>query len=249
MATPRPIQHKLLYSKRLLEILDSKIAGYLDAKSDDAIRDEYNELSSFGSLIEGKGAPSIISLICGDVLQNLRSTLDYLVWELVIANKNVPNEHNAFPVCGCADGFKEAKKKRLRGVDADAITLIKTLQPYHFGQGNEIESPVFVLDKLANIHKHRTILLACERHAPVDAIRVVDSAGNFIGLDPLLAMDGRTTAEFLKSALEMHGKVQMAVFVEFGEGPVKGAEVISVVSGLYESVALDIIPQFNRFFA
>jgi excisionase family DNA binding protein len=76
---PLPIQRKLEYSKRLLDILDSEIASHLDAKSDDVIRDEYKDLSSFRAVIEGRDVPGFAALICGDLLQNVRSTLDYLV--------------------------------------------------------------------------------------------------------------------------------------------------------------------------
>lgn len=246
---PHPIAYKLAYSNRLLEILDSKIDAQLNEKSDAAIGEEYKDLSSFRAILQGKEVPTIIPLICGDVLQNIRSTLDYLVWELVIANKQKPDERNAFPVCIAQSTFKDSQKGRLRGVHPDAITIIESLQPYHLGQGKERESAIFVLDKLANIHKHRTILMAQERHAPVEMIRVVDPAGNVLGFDPLLAMDEKAVAEYIKAALEMKVNAQMVIFVQFGEGPAKGMEVISVVAGLYDSVALDIVPRFNRFFA
>ena len=212
------------------------------------ISEEYHNLSSFRAILEGREVPIIIPLICGDALQNIRSVLDYLVWELVIANNEHPDEVNAFPVCKGLASFKKAKKQRLRGVHSDAITIIESLQPYHFGQGNEIQSVIFVLDKLANIHKHRTILMAQERHAPVEMIRVVDPAGN-VGFDSLLGMDEKAIARYIKVAFEMKVNPQMAIFVQFGEYPAKGMEVISVVSDLYDGVALDIIPRFNRFFA
>ena len=246
---PSTIQHKLLYSKRLLTILDSEIEWYLNEKSDDMIREQYKSPSGFRAALEGAQAPILISLTCGDVLQNTRSVLDYLVWELVLANNNHPDEGNAFPVCKSPDTFKDAKRRRLAGIHPDAITIIESLQPYHFGQGNEIQSVVFVLDKLANIQKHRTILIAQERHAPTEIINVVDSSGNVLGFDPLRAVDTKATAKFIKTAIEAKMNAQMAVYVVFGEEPAKGMEVISVVAGLYETVALEIIPRFNRFFA
>ena len=249
MNIPIPIRRKLEYSKRLLDILDSEIVSLLNAKSDDEIRNEYNEISSFRALMEGREVPGFAALICGDLLQNVRSTLDYLMWELVIANKQEPDDKNAFPVCIRPKVFKEASKVRLRGVHPDAIAIVESLQPYHFGEGNESESSLFVLDKLTTIQKHRTILLTQERHAPVDQISVVDPDGNVLGFDSLLATDGKATARYLKDAFEKKVTAEMAVFVEFGEYPAKDMEVISVVAGIYEGVALDIIPRFERFFA
>lgn len=248
MNIPEPIAYKLAYSKRLLEILDSKIIAHLNEKPDAVIGEEYHDLSRFRSIIEGKKVRPLIPLICGDALQNIRSALDYLVWELVGANKDKPDEANAFPVCKSADTFKEAQKRRLRGVHPNAVAIIESLQPYHFGQGNEIQSVVFVLDKLANLHKHRTILMAEERHAPVEMIRIFDSSGNVVGFDPLLAMDAKAVATYIKTAFEMKVNAEMAIFIQFGEYPAKGLEVMSVVGGLYDNVALEIIPRFNRFF-
>lgn len=246
MLIPHPIRHKLLYSKHQVERLDTQIARYLDEKSDEMLIEEYRDLDSFRSVLEGKEVSPIISLMCGDVIQNIRSVLDYLVWELVKANNCTPDEGNAFPVCKTPSTFREAQKRRLRGVHPDAIATIESLQHYHFGQGNESDSLVFVLDKLANINKHRTILMARERHAPVEMIRVTDSSGT--GFDPRLASDSQATARFIKTAFEKKMNLQMAVFVEFGEYPAKDLEVVSVVASLYEGVALDIVPRFNRFF-
>ena len=38
-----------------------------------------------------------LSLIYGDILSNLRGTLDYLIWQLVLAAGNQPTERTSFP--------------------------------------------------------------------------------------------------------------------------------------------------------
>jgi hypothetical protein len=249
MNIPAPICHKLAYSKRLVALLDSEIDWYLNEKSEDMIREGYKNPSEFAAMIQGREIPVIIPLICGDALQNIRSTLDYLVWELVLANKDKPDEANAFPVCKDPASFSDAKKRRLRGIHADAVALIESMQPYTFGKGNEEQSFLFVLDKLANIQKHRSILIAKERHAPTSTIGVRDGSGNIIGFDPSRAPDAQATFDVMKATIETNMNVEMVLFVQFGEGPAKGFEVVSVVSGLYRNLALDVVPQFNRFFA
>ena len=72
----------------------------------------------------------------GDCLQNLRSSLDYLVWELVLSANNHPRKNNMFPICSTADAFKDAVTN-LTGCSeflSHAVTLIQNLQPYHLGQ-------------------------------------------------------------------------------------------------------------------
>ena len=38
-------------------------------------------------------------MIVGDFLANVRSSLDYLIWELALAAKNNPTDKNMFPIC------------------------------------------------------------------------------------------------------------------------------------------------------
>ena len=55
--------------------------------------------------------PLTIALAAGDVLQNLRSTLDHLAWELVLAAGNKPDSNTAFPIS--ASATKHEKNKLL----------------------------------------------------------------------------------------------------------------------------------------
>ena len=102
--------------------------------------------------------PDIFPLILRDCLDNLRSALDYMVWELVLATKGVPSEANAFPVCDSAKYFKDAIGRRLTGLSDEMVAEIDFLQPYH--RGNDFAShPFWILNKLANVNKHRRIIL------------------------------------------------------------------------------------------
>jgi hypothetical protein len=95
-----------------------------------------------------------ISAISGDALFDLRSALDHVVWQLVLANaSNTPTVSNQFPITTSAKEFAEAiDRKRLRGVSPKAAALIESLQPYQ--AGNE---PLGTLNTLHNIDKHRTL--------------------------------------------------------------------------------------------
>lgn len=104
--------------------------------------------------------PARFGLIAGDYLQNLRSVLDYLVWQLILANRKVPDEHKtAFPICKSRKAFADAKSVRLVGVPDEAIELIEALQPYpERNPGGVRPQTIHILDELTNSNKHRQVL-------------------------------------------------------------------------------------------
>jgi len=103
--------------------------------------------------------PARFGLIAGDFLQNVRSCLDYLVWQLVIANCETPNRGNQFPVCDSPGKWKEnMERNRLAGVHPDAIDLIRSFQPCFDEESTTAPHPLSVLEELVNENKHRQVL-------------------------------------------------------------------------------------------
>lgn len=96
------------------------------------------------------------ALIEGDFLTNLRGTLDYLVWQLVLASGSQPTEKTAFPVVKESKYWAGAAGGRLSGVDPIWVTEIEKLQPYHGQQRGKLH-PLALIDNLNNINKHRTL--------------------------------------------------------------------------------------------
>lgn len=174
--------------------------------------------------------PPRFALIVGDCLDNLRSALDFVVWELVLAANGVPSEKNTFPVCDAPRSFKDATRSRLSGLTPKMITEIDLMQPYR--RGNDLRShPLWCLNKLANVNKHRRVLLVSV-HA--------DWAGKLIGTDRYtLAAPGS----------KMHVDIHPAAYVALNEREiVQGApDVSSVVSQLISEVER-LMPNFQQFF-
>jgi hypothetical protein len=101
--------------------------------------------------------PRHFAATIGDCLHNLRSALDYLVYQLVLANNNTPSASNMFPICDSRDMFiKALKRDRLCGVSAKAKTIIEETQPYK-ASANRV---LWTLHQLENIDKHRTLIVA-----------------------------------------------------------------------------------------
>lgn len=101
--------------------------------------------------------PDELSVMVGDCLFNVRSMLDHLVWQLVLANGQTPSDWLYFPISKSAKSFAEnlGKHGRLDGVSPQAVALIERLQPYH-GTDNE---PLSLLSKLHNVDKHQKLHL------------------------------------------------------------------------------------------
>ena len=112
------------------------------------------------------------SIRAGETLYNLRSTLDHLVWQLVLVNGEKPTHINQFPILDDAAEWTNSRTKNcLRGVSDQGRNLIRTLQPFNpllvlpiNGAYRPCNAQVFrTLRHLCNIDKHRhlNLILAC----------------------------------------------------------------------------------------
>lgn len=93
--------------------------------------------------------------IIGDIIHNLRSALDYIAWQLVIKNGNVPDEGTTgFPIGDRANTFESFCGRKVKGASKKAIDLIKSLKPY---KGGDIAFTI--LHKIDIVDKHRLLVL------------------------------------------------------------------------------------------
>lgn len=195
-----------------------------------------------------KPVPTRIPLLLGDALQNLRSALDYLVWELVISAGNKPGERNQFPVCSTRKSFKDAcKGKRLDGLDVKAIYIIEGLQLYYLleaGIGLE-HSSLAILDQLVNFNKHRYILATPLTTTDMGNFQIVERGGIRYAYGSSIA-DAQPRQFDLPCA---ETKTEVGVFMQIGEGYAKGIEVGACLNALFQSIGTKIIPLFEEFFS
>src|ERR1022692_2099038 len=154
MASLDSVLQKLYRAKHHFEELDQELKAYYTG-------DPVQMTPSNPGFNLGGQVPARMGLIAGDALQCMRSSLDYLVWELVLTNGNEPCRKNAFPISLTVQDYKYEvdKRKRLNGIKPTACALIDKLQPFHLPETEREKSPLVVLDKLTNINKHRRVLL------------------------------------------------------------------------------------------
>jgi hypothetical protein len=71
------------------------------------------------------------ALLASNVVHQLRSTLDNLVWQLVILNGEEPDSRNAFPIFAVHNSKSRSEMaKKVRGTHKKHAALIEECQPY-----------------------------------------------------------------------------------------------------------------------
>jgi hypothetical protein len=101
--------------------------------------------------------PLAIPTIMGDAIQNLRSALDHLAYQLVCANTaGTPPapEHTYFPIFDTAEKCKAGCAGKIKGAANAAAQSIISMEPYQGGKSHEF----WMLDRLNNTDKHRLLL-------------------------------------------------------------------------------------------
>ena len=95
------------------------------------------------------------SVIAGEIVHQSRSALDHVVWDLIVANGNVPKEREAgFPVIRKEAKYKERVDDMIGGMNEQARTIIAGLQPFGPDYASD---PLYILNEMWNRDKHRLL--------------------------------------------------------------------------------------------
>ncbi|MEE8193881.1 MAG: hypothetical protein V3T73_00070 [Dehalococcoidales bacterium] len=141
------------------------------------VRAEHNPISGKYVLrvrIDGPPPSLDWGVFIGEIAHNLRSALNYLVYQLAFLN--TANEPEAvardrrlqFPICLKGKDFKTKGKNRIKLLRPEHQARIKRLQPYKRSRGVLLktidltkrrgrDSPLFWLEEINNADKHRII--------------------------------------------------------------------------------------------
>jgi hypothetical protein len=257
MAVPDAVIYKIVRAQEHLQALAAELDGYYKLHPAKVVRQEEGSPDEYSGCLETEGPiPAKLPVIMGDSLQNLRSSLDYLVWELVLAAKNTPGKHNMFPICSTPQAFSDAavKQRRLLGIPVDAMAIIERLQPYNCGDFSK--SLLWLVDDLCNINKHRRVPLTRmhggvapegtetktvngEVWTRVDLSKIKDDTK----IGPFPIVDG---SEGPGIQVPMH--LHVIAFIAFDEGAAKGMHIAVVMAGMLEYVYKSAMPLFEEFF-
>jgi hypothetical protein len=248
---PESVTDKIFRSKQHLDALGLELGRYFKTNPGKIVRQAEGDPSQYiGKFELNTPLPRDILMIIGDATQNLRSSLDYLVRELVLAAKNQPSDREMFPICDSLKSFKHAiRRGQLLGVPEEAVALIESLQPYHLGEHWE-KHALWVLNQFANINKHRRVLITkpfATSNVSLET-KVVNGELWAKGDIPIFDEDTRIGPFAMHEGREVKVNSQVIICVTINEGPVKGMEVGKCLVLIFNFVGEKIIPEFNRFF-
>lgn len=97
-----------------------------------------------------------VAAIIGDVLQNLRSALDHLAYQVVsVGIGGVPSRpwEIEYPVADSATEYPSLRNRKVKGARQDALDAIDATKPYKGGNDT-----LWRLHKLNNVDKHRLLI-------------------------------------------------------------------------------------------
>ncbi len=126
--------------------------------------------------------PSVISVMTGDALHNLRSALDHLAYQLFLIGTPAGRSwrHVYFPIYESVEEYRAKKGRRVKGMRKDAIESIDALKPYR--GGNEV---LWHLHELNNTDKHRLVLTVGAVFQKIDFAPVLrEEAARFMAANP-----------------------------------------------------------------
>jgi hypothetical protein len=101
----------------------------------------------------GEEIPASLSLLSGDVVHNLRSALDHLMWQLVHANGGEPSYKTEFPVGRSETHFEAIRARKTEGISESALDVLNSLKPYKGGS-----EAFWRIHQLDVVDKHRLML-------------------------------------------------------------------------------------------
>lgn len=142
----RAKEHLLEFS----QLLDSFRQRYLDA-----VTIYFNPDPPYHAHVIHPGLTPVtehlLGIVVGEICYNLRSALDYLVYELAFSDSGCVQDGTQFPIDDTPKKFAGNIPTRLKGLSAAHVAAIERLQPY-----NGCNWPK-VLRTLSNPDKHREL--------------------------------------------------------------------------------------------
>jgi hypothetical protein len=91
--------------------------------------------------------------IVSDAIHNLRSSMDVLVYQFLLASKCKPSDTVGFPIWESRDAMKTAGHGEIQRCSEAAMDVIKAAEPYKGGKG-----PLWLLTRLNNADKHKLLI-------------------------------------------------------------------------------------------
>jgi hypothetical protein len=151
---------KIDRARHHLNSIESEVRTFIESKPYE-IRHEVNTDTNEKMVVfhPTQSIPSTLPYILGDLVHNLRSSLDHAVYELTLRHYGAPVKGSEFPVFDDRGNFRQYAPRKIRGLRENTRSIIEKLQPYNLRKEGTTESVLWWLHQLSIIDKHRSIHL------------------------------------------------------------------------------------------
>jgi hypothetical protein len=103
------------------------------------------------------------SILVGEIIYSLRSSLDHAVYALSGLGGKAPPKGTEFPIFRDEPAFRNTKRPgglwKARGLSPAAVEVVDSVQPFRQGGGEPERHILWVLQELCNADKHRSLNL------------------------------------------------------------------------------------------
>jgi hypothetical protein len=190
-----------------------------------------------------------LNLIIGDVLQNLRSALDHIVW-----HRSAPHLRNAktgFPLSIRRRDFPSVQQM-IHGLSPSDQAIVESFQPYH--AGNELDAlrtPLRVLHDLNVDDKHCFVHLAwvaldrCSLVVDARHSAIIKSQEVFTGPFDEGAVLARVIVSPPEAEVDMEFRASFSV--SFAHGTTPWDIPLRNILGLFDEAVTNALRAFPRF--
>jgi hypothetical protein len=155
--TFRLIQAKVTRAKQHVQDFQLALSAFNNTKPYVvAIKEDLEAGKRIYYVAKADPVPDSVATIAADVIQNLRSPLDQIAYQLVLDARGgaEPNWFVYYPICGNATDYPSLRNRFIKGVRQEVVDAIDTTEPYKGGKGHAI----WQLNALNKPDKHKLLV-------------------------------------------------------------------------------------------
>lgn len=147
-----------------LDALNAEAEAWVQANLPTMRLEFYSQSGEYILYVETCAQPPLrLGVILGDAVHNLRSAVDHLMWQVVLADGGEPTDKTCFPIFDSPTKFQKqvvkprerGKASPLLGVSDDTLAAVERHQPYHAQEGQAYG--LGIVHTLSNIDKHQVV--------------------------------------------------------------------------------------------
>jgi len=187
----RPLEsarEKIARAHESINNLDAEIAQFLKDTEPTVLIGDDQKTGEKTIGVEGRIVPPLrFAVIAGEIIHHLRSSLDHLLYDLIIANANLPTTKTEFPIFVTHNDYVARQAPKVQGVAPAAKALIESLQPFQKGHPAALNHPLWIVHQLDITDKHRLLVVVAGGYSvfPANTMQTAPEASRVLGIKVL----------------------------------------------------------------